>query len=70
VKGTLHLKTSRYRNTIGFHGQIVNCMKQEDRWYRVSVEFLNMKESVRSEVIRFCLTKQIELRNKLRNFQA
>ncbi|MGE7225472.1 flagellar brake protein [Paenibacillus sp. PDC88] len=68
VRGTLHLKTNNFEKAVSFHGKIVNCMKQSDHLYRISLEFLNMNESVRSDIIRYCMLKQIEIRNKLKDY--
>lgn len=68
LKGTLVLKTRGQEKTVSFHGRIVNCIKHQERFYKISIEFLHLKESVRSEIIKYCLFKQIELRNKLKNY--
>lgn len=67
VKGSFSFQKRTARKTVHFEGKIVNCFKYRDM-HKISIEFVDMKESVRSEIIKYCLFKQIELRNKLRNY--
>ena len=66
VKGSLHLKTPDKQLKVEFNGRIVRVMKQENQIYRISLQFVDMNESIRSEIIRYCMYKQIELRNKIK----
>ncbi|CAG7645256.1 flagellar brake protein [Paenibacillus allorhizosphaerae] len=68
VAGSLQLDTARSRKSIAFTGKIINNVKIRNKRYKVSLEFTEVKEAVRSDIIRFCNFKQIELRNKLRNY--
>lgn len=65
VKGVLFLQTDSIIKRIPFQGRIVNAFKLNHEFFRNSLQFIEMPESVRSEIIRFCLKKQIELRKKL-----
>lgn len=65
VVGTLQLKTSTYEKEVAFSGRIVNIVKMQQRIFRISLEFIEMKESVRSDIVKYCMIKQIELRRKL-----
>lgn len=65
IKGSLHLKTSTDQQKISFDGRVVNVLKHESKFYKTSIEFIKMQESTRSEIIKFCIQKQIELRKKL-----
>ncbi|NEU30623.1 hypothetical protein GN156_07490 [bacterium LRH843] len=69
VEGILQMKTKDFQKKVKFHGKIVNVIKQEGHFFRFSLEFIQMKESVRSYIIKFCMLKQIELRNKLKVLQ-
>lgn len=67
VEGALFLKTTTERKMVAFKGKVVYAMKHHDQFYKIALQFVDMKESVRSEIIRFCLSKQIELRKKLKS---
>lgn len=66
--GTVCLKTQNGQKLVPFTGTVVGCVKQPDQSYRISVQFVQITEAERSEVIRYCMLKQIEIRNKLRNY--
>jgi len=68
VAGIMHLETNNSQNTIEFYGKIVNCALLPDDNYKISLEFVQMKESTRSDIIKYCLFKQVEARNKLKNY--
>ncbi|PWA09778.1 hypothetical protein DCC39_12510 [Pueribacillus theae] len=68
VVGTLHLKTKNDQKKIGFNGKVVNMIKLQNKFFRISLEFIQMKEPVRADMIKFCMTKQIELRKKLKHY--
>ncbi|MNJ40805.1 flagellar brake protein [Paenibacillus bouchesdurhonensis] len=68
IAGIMHLETNNSQNIIEFHGKIVNCAKLPDNNYKISLEFVHMKESIRSDIIKYCLFKQVEARNKLKNY--
>ncbi|WP_019636164.1 flagellar brake protein [Paenibacillus fonticola] len=68
IPGILHLETNNNQNTIEFNGKVVNCIRQENDLFKVSLEFIQMKESIRSDIIKYCLFKQVEARNKLKNY--
>lgn len=67
VQGVLRLETNTYQNAISFKGRIVHCQKEQNS-YRISLEFIEMKESTRTDIIKYCLYKQLEARNKLKNY--
>ncbi|MFD1064992.1 flagellar brake protein [Oceanobacillus locisalsi] len=66
VTGILFLKTRQESQTITFHGKIVNVMKQPNGMMKHAIEFIEMREGIRSKIIQFCISKQIEIRNKLK----
>ena len=68
IHGRLHLPSNSSEAAVPFHGKILNCMKQSDQLFKISLEFLNMNESVRADIIKYCMVKQIEIRNKLKNY--
>ncbi|GIQ68763.1 hypothetical protein DUZ99_13995 [Xylanibacillus composti] len=70
TSGVLHLRTKQNSKQIPFHGTIMNCRPLPDGQYKIALEFEDMKESLRSEIIKFCMFKQIELRNKLKNYSV
>jgi len=68
VTGELKLDTSRSQKSVAFIGKILNNVKIKNKRYKISLEFTAVKEAVRSDIIRFCNFKQIELRNKLKGY--
>ena len=68
VEGKVVLQSQKTENVIEFTGRIVNVMKQENQMYRISLEFIDMKESIRSQIISFCMQKQIEIHKKLKDY--
>ncbi|WP_055107523.1 flagellar brake protein [Paenibacillus ihumii] len=68
IAGTMRLETNNSQNTIEFHGRVVNCIKLPDSNFKISLEFVQLKESTRSDIIKYCLFKQVEARNKLKNY--
>ncbi len=63
IKGIIHLAEDKQ---IEFTGKIVHVIQQPNKIYRNSIEFMDMSEAVRSEIVQFCMFKQIELRNKIK----
>lgn len=69
IEGSLLLKTDNSKKDIAFNGKIVNVHKSpHGKQYKISIEFVDMKESVRTAIIQFCMLKQAQLRKKLRNY--
>ncbi|GEN87763.1 flagellar brake protein [Oceanobacillus sojae] len=66
VKGVLYLKTDTEQNKVEFKGKIVNVMKQHNQFYKTALQFINMREGARSKIVKFCIVKQIEFRNKVK----
>lgn len=66
VTGTLYLKTRKESQMVAFRGKIVNVMKQSNGMFKNAIEFIEMREGTRSKIIQFCISKQIEVRNKLK----
>ncbi|HLU22675.1 MAG TPA: PilZ domain-containing protein, partial [Bacillaceae bacterium] len=67
VNGSLQYKINSDQRSIDFTGRIVNVMKQENHFYRISLQFMEMNELIRTDIIKFCMYKQIELRKKTQN---
>lgn len=67
VNGSLQFKINSVPKNINFSGRIVNVMKQEYHFYRISLQFMAMNELIRTDIIKFCMYKQIELRKKTKN---
>lgn len=65
VKGILRLKTDSNEQKVEFKSRVVRVVKQGKNLYQTSLQFVDMSESVRTEIIRFCMFKQVELRNKI-----
>lgn len=63
IKGIIHLDEEKH---IEFTGKVIHVIQQPNKIYRNSIEFMDMNEAVRSEIVQFCMFKQIELRNKVR----
>lgn len=68
VQGSIFLRTSIYQKHIPFTGKIISCAKHSEQKYRVALRFVEIKDSFRSDIIRFCLYKQTEMRNKFKNY--
>lgn len=67
VKGILYLKTDTEQEKVEFKGKIVNVMKQHNQFYKTALQFMDMREGARSKIVKFCIVKQIEFRNKVRD---
>lgn len=65
VQGTLYLNKPNQLKRVNFTGKVVNKMKHEQDFHRVSLKFEEISEAQRSDVIEFCISKQIELRKKV-----
>ena len=66
VHGKLFLVKDGKHHEISFKGKAVKPLRLGNGMYKISLQFVDMEESKRSEIIRFCMYKQIELRNKLK----
>ena len=64
VTGTLYLKKKHQSMTKHFEATIVNVIKHNDRFYRISLQFENISEKDQSDIISYCFLKQVEIRNK------
>lgn len=58
VKGHLHFDQKK----VEFQARVVKVIKKQNQIFRNSLQFIEISESSRSEIIRFCMLKQIELR--------
>ncbi|MEK5165864.1 PilZ domain-containing protein [Paenibacillus sp. FSL R5-0527] len=68
VQGSVYLRTNIYQKHIPFTGKIISCTRHTDQKYRVALKFVEIKDTFRSDIIRFCLYKQTEMRNKFKNY--
>src|SRR5699024_4112746 len=64
VTGTLYLKKKHQSMTKHYEATIVNVIKHNDRFYRISLQFENINEKNQSDIISYCFLKQVEIRNK------
>lgn len=69
LQGTLHLKTSSGQGKVDFNGKVVFTKPNNPRTYLISVEFVGMNEATRSEVLKYCISRQLELRNKIKDYR-
>lgn len=69
VNGVVHLQLKNKKLEIKFKGKIIRVMQQENDMYKSSLQFLHMSEPVRSELIQYCMMKQIELYKKMKGIQ-
>ncbi|GAA4713994.1 flagellar brake protein [Brevibacillus fulvus] len=69
IKGSLLVAHHPEAKDISFQGKIVNVIQEKDKFSRISVEFIDMKEHVRREIISYCIRRQIDIRNKGKGFQ-
>lgn len=67
ISGILYLKTPNLQSDVSFKARVISIVKTEWDVYRVALEFKDMKEPERADIIKFCMFKQVELRNKLKN---
>lgn len=67
VSGTLYLKMNAESVAVPFKARVVNAIKTNKDVFRTALEFINMKESERTHIIKFCMFKQVEIRKKLQN---
>ncbi|WLV25585.1 PilZ domain-containing protein [Aciduricibacillus chroicocephali] len=67
VSGILQLKTPNFQSDVRFDAKVISIVKTEHDVFRIALEFLKMKEPERADIIKFCMFKQVELRNKLKN---
>jgi c-di-GMP-binding flagellar brake protein YcgR len=68
--GSLALTTKFNLTRAPFSGKIVRCEEIIDNRFKISMEFVHMDQTVRSDIIRFCRLKHAELRNKWRNYSV
>lgn len=66
LEGTLRLVKQSDELDIPFIGKVVNCVILDHSKYKVGVEFMEMNETTRSEIIRYCMHRQIEMHKKLK----
>ncbi len=65
LHGTMELKRANEEHIVDFTAKVVNIMKQINNFYKISLEFQEVTEKERSEIIRYCMFKQIENRKKI-----
>lgn len=65
--GKLFLKTDTYETEVPFHANVVSVAKTDRDVFRMALEFKDMKETERGALIKYCMFKQVELRNKMKN---
>lgn len=65
LHGTVELKRANEEPVVSFTAKVVNIMKQINNFYKISLEFQEVTEKGRSEIIRYCMFKQIENRKKI-----
>lgn len=61
VQGTLMIRQGMNEKKIQFQGSVVSSYLTPKGVYKTAIEFQEMPESARSEIIKFCMAKQIEL---------
>ncbi|GIO23517.1 flagellar brake protein [Oceanobacillus sp. J11TS1] len=66
VTGVLYLKTKLDTQKIEFKGKVVNVIKQANKMYKNAIQFIDMREGKRSKILKYCISKQIEIRNKIK----
>jgi len=67
VEGYLKLKSNSFQKKVDFKGKVLHLIKQPNQVIRCSIEFVDMYEPVRADIIKFCMLKQIEYRKKVKN---
>lgn len=65
VTGVLFIKKNKAPLEISFKANVVNVMKQESHFYKISLQFIDMTEKEQSDIVGYCIYKQVENRNKL-----
>ncbi|MGN7479059.1 flagellar brake protein [Solibacillus silvestris] len=67
INGSLHIEVNNIQKNVEFRSRIVSVIEQGKQSYRISFQFVEMNDSARSIITKFCILKQIELRNKIRD---
>lgn len=67
VTGILHLQIEGVKKEIEFIAIVVGVRETADKVFRTSLEFKEMKEFVRSDIIKYCMAKQMEAVRLRRN---
>lgn len=65
IHGIIELKRESEEHVANFTAKVVNIIKQNNDFYKISLEFQEIVEKDRSEIIRYCMFKQIENRKKI-----
>lgn len=66
VSGILILRCKAEERSVAFQGRVVSSSLTPKGIYKIAIEYQDLDETIRSEIIRFCMYKQIEI-NKLIN---
>lgn len=65
IHGTIELKSEEGEEKVTFTANVVNIMPHINNFHKISLEFQDITEKERSEIIRYCMFKQIEMRKKI-----
>ena len=66
VQGIVHLKLGSKQLKVRFKGEIVRVTRQDNQFYKNSLQFIDMNESSRAEIIQYCMIKQVEFHRKVK----
>lgn len=65
VTGVLYIEKNTAPLEVTFKASIVNIMRHESQFYKISLQFEEMNEKDQSDIIGYCIFKQVEIRNKI-----
>lgn len=67
IEGRIYLNIKPLSKEIPFHAEVVGIRKDPHLYAKplVAIAFVGMNEMLRSEIIRFCMQRQIDLRKRL-----
>ncbi|MFS0576958.1 PilZ domain-containing protein [Sporosarcina sp. 179-K 3D1 HS] len=68
LTGNVSLYYGSSSEAVPFKGRVVGIRLISKNKFRVAVEFIEMKEPVRTEIIRYCYKRQFEIREKIGKF--
>lgn len=68
ISGKLQININELEEQIYFQAQVVASRPRKNKVYLIAVQFVDMSEAIRTKIIKYCIQKQIELRNKVKDY--
>ena len=70
LSGKLHLLTEQFEEYVDFKAQVVDTRPKNNKTFLNAVQFVDMSEQTRTKIIKYCIQKQVELRNKVKDYYS